>query len=73
MLVLLSKCDKLARQERVKILHAARARLAARAIDGEARLFSSLSGEGVEETRLLLEEWLRAAGEEHKKPPVKGK
>jgi len=73
LLVLLAKCDKLSRQDRVKILRAARARLAARAIDGEARLFSSLSGEGVEETRSLLEDWLRAAGEEHKKPPVKGK
>ncbi|MDA1116964.1 MAG: ribosome biogenesis GTP-binding protein YihA/YsxC [Proteobacteria bacterium] len=73
LLVLLAKCDKLSRQDRVKILHAARARLAARAIDGEARLFSSLSGEGVEETRSLLEDWLRDAVEEHKKPPVKGK
>lgn len=73
LLVLLSKCDKLSRQERGKILRAAQARLAERAIDGEARLFSSLSGEGVVETRSLLEDWLRAAGEENKRPPVKGK
>ncbi len=73
LLVLLSKCDKLSRQERVKVLQAAQSRLEQRAIDGEARLFSCMSGEGVEETRLLLEEWLRAAGESNKKPPVKGK
>lgn len=73
LLVLLSKCDKLTRQARTRTLQEAQARLGARAIDGEARLFSSLSGEGVEETRSLLEAWLRAAGAEHKRPPVKGK
>ena len=72
LLVLLSKCDKLNRQERAKTLKAAQARLAQRALDGEARLFSSLTGEGVEETRSLLEGWLRTAGAGNKKPPVKG-
>ena len=72
LLILLSKCDKLSRQERVKVLKACQVRLAARAFDAEARLFSSLSGEGVEETRTLLEGWILAAGAGHKKPPVKG-
>jgi GTP-binding protein len=72
LLVLLSKCDKLSRQERAKVLKECHARLAGRAFDAEARLFSSLSGEGVEETRALLDGWLRAAGAGHKKPPVKG-
>jgi GTP-binding protein len=72
LLVLLSKCDKLSRQERAKVLQECQARLASRAVDAEARLFSSLSGEGVEETRALLEAWLRAASGGYKKPPAKG-
>ena len=72
LLVLLSKCDKLSRQERAKVLTACQARLASRAFDAEARLFSSLSGEGVEETRALLDGWLRTAGAGYKKPPAKG-
>ena len=72
LLVLLSKCDKLSRLERAKVLTLCQARLAARAVDAEARLFSSLSGEGVEETRALLDSWLRAADAGHKKPPAKG-
>ena len=72
LLVLLSKCDKLSRQGQVSVLKQCRARLAARAFDAEARLFSSLSGEGVEETRVLLDAWLRAASAGRKKPPAKG-
>ena len=72
LLVLLSKADKLSRQERTKVLKACQARLASRVFDAEARLFSSLSGEGVEETRLLLDGWLEAARAENKKPPEKG-
>ncbi len=72
LLVLLSKCDKLSRREQVKVLKECRIRLAARAFDAEARLFSSLSGEGVEDTRVLLDDWLRAASAGHKKPPAKG-
>lgn len=72
LLVLLSKCDKLSRQERTKVLKECQARLAGRAFDAQARLFSSLSGEGVEETRALLDGWLRAAGAGNKKPPAKG-
>lgn len=63
-LVLLSKCDKLSRRERdalVATLPAHQAKLG-----GSARilLFSSKSGEGVEESRALLESWLRAARDE---------
>lgn len=72
LLVLLTKCDKLSRQERAKVLKDCRARLAARAVGVEARLFSSLSGEGVEDTRALLDGWLRAADAGYKKPPAKG-
>ena len=61
LLVLLSKCDKLSRQERAATLKAARVRLAATDPGAEVRLFSSQSGEGVEEARALLEGWLRAA------------
>lgn len=64
LLVLLSKCDKLSRQERAKVLKAARARLAREAQTAEVLLFSSHSGEGVEQARALLEGWLRAARQE---------
>ena len=61
LLVLLAKCDKLSRQERAGLLKRVRAKLAAVEPGAQVRLFSSQSGEGVEETRALLEEWLRAA------------
>lgn len=64
LLVLLSKCDKLSRQERAKALASARARLARKGEPAEVLLFSSLSGEGVEEARALLDQWLRAARQE---------
>jgi GTP-binding protein len=64
LLVLLSKCDKLSRQERTKVLKAARARLARETQAAEVLLFSSQSGDGVEEARALLDGWLRAARQE---------
>jgi GTP-binding protein len=64
LLVLLSKCDKLSREERAKALRAARARLGREAPAAAVLLFSSLSGEGVEQTRALLDGWLRAARRE---------
>lgn len=60
-LVLLSKCDKLTRGERAGQLRKARARLEAADPGARLLLFSSLSGEGVDEARALLEDWLRAA------------
>ena len=66
-LVLLSKADKLSRAERAKTLGATRAALDAAALSSLVQLFSSNSGEGVEEARALLERWLG-----NKKPPEKG-
>jgi GTP-binding protein len=66
-LILLTKADKLSRSERNKGLQDVRAALPR----DEVRLFSSVSGEGVDECRDLLERWL-TAGRENKRPPVKG-
>ena len=73
LLVLLSKADKLSRQERAKVACAKPAR-ASRAARTTPRCGCSRAcrGEGVEETRALLEAWLRAASDGNKKPPVKG-
>jgi GTP-binding protein len=64
LLVLLSKCDKLSRLARAKALASARARLAREGEAAEVLLFSSQSGEGVEQARALLDGWLRAARQE---------
>ena len=64
LLVLLSKADKLSRQERAAQLRASQARLAVRDPEAHMLLFSGESGEGVDEVRALLEAWLRAAREE---------
>ena len=66
-LVLLTKADKLSRAEQSKTVQAVRKELP----HDEVRLFSSVSGLGVEECRDLLERWL-TAGRENKRPPVKG-
>jgi GTP-binding protein len=66
-LVLLSKADKLSRAERANALAHTRAALEKAAISAQVVLFSSKSGEGVEETRALLVRWLQ-----NKKPPEKG-
>lgn len=55
LLVLLSKADKLTRAEQSRALESVRASLSA-----EVRLFSSLTRQGVDECRDLLEGWLRA-------------
>jgi GTP-binding protein len=80
LLVLLAKADKLSRAERKAALALAQRRLAETGGLGEVLLFSSPSGEGVDEARAVLERWLRArlaAGSGptawNKKPPVKGK
>ncbi|MGH8670133.1 MAG: ribosome biogenesis GTP-binding protein YihA/YsxC [Burkholderiales bacterium] len=65
-LVLLSKADKLSRAEQAAALTSVRALLTA-----EVRLFSSVTRQGVEECRDLLEQWLAQAAE-NKRPPVKG-
>lgn len=58
-LVLLAKADKLTRAERSSTLARTRAALDQAAMTSEVMLFSSKSAEGVEETRALLERWLR--------------
>jgi GTP-binding protein len=66
-LVLLSKSDKLSRAERAKTLGATRAALDGAALSSTVQVFSSASGEGVEEARAHIERWLG-----NKKPPEKG-
>jgi GTP-binding protein len=61
LLVLLSKCDQLPRSERISQLRQAGAQLQGTDPGAGIQLFSSLSGEGVEQARALLEDWLRAA------------
>lgn len=58
-LILLTKSDKLSRTARLKTLADARAALDKAALTSEVRLFSSQSGEGVDDVRDLLEAWLR--------------
>ena len=60
-LALLSKSDKLSRREQAAALESTRLRLAARRPPTEVRLFSSVTRQGVDETRALLEHWLRDA------------
>ena len=64
LLVLLSKSDKLSRRERQILLQNAQSRLESSDPGAHTMLFSSLSGEGVEDARALLDGWLRAAREE---------
>jgi GTP-binding protein len=66
-LVLLSKCDKLSRAERAAALAGTRAALDQAAMTSQVVLFSSKDGDGVEDTRALLDSWLC-----NKKPPEKG-
>lgn len=56
LLVLLTKADKLTREEQNKALAIARLQTAG----GEVKLFSALNRKGVDETALLLREWAQA-------------
>jgi GTP-binding protein len=67
-LVLLSKADKLTRALQRETLSRVRDGLP----EAHVVLFSSITRQGVEECRDLLQQWLQA-GRENKKPPVKGK
>ena len=67
LVVLLSKADKLPRGAQTQALRAVGARLPA----ARAQLFSSITRQGVDEARDLLQLALRA-GRPNKKPPVKG-
>jgi len=66
-LLLLTKADKLSRAELSATL-----KTVSSASHREALLFSSVTRQGVEECRSLLEQWF-AAGRGNKKPPAKGK
>lgn len=66
LLALLSKADKLTRAEQTATLKSVEASL-----NADVRLFSSLTRQGVDECRDLLEHWF-AASRGNKKPPVKG-
>jgi len=73
-LVLLSKADKLNKRERAASLAQAREGLATRGMTAEVRLFSSVTREGVDDTRTLLAAWAEAwnARRGNKKTPGKG-
>ena len=60
-LALLSKADKLSRREQAAVLKSTRLRLAGRSAPTEVQLFSSVTRQGVEEARALLEQWLHGA------------
>lgn len=70
--VLLSKADKLSRQEQTKILRETRAELAKLDASYTAQLFSSLKKAGVDEAEAILGGWLGLEVPERKRPPEKG-
>jgi GTP-binding protein len=57
-LLLLTKSDKLSRSQRLNTARKVRAQISPRATDLNVIPFSSMSREGLEETILILEEWL---------------
>jgi len=76
--MLLSKADKLSRQEQTKVLRAVKAEIAGWT-GGEysAQLFSSLKKTGIEEAEQVLSRWLgiesaRKSAAENKEPPDQG-
>lgn len=60
-LALLSKADKLSRREQAAVLKSTRLRLGERRATTRAQLFSSVTRQGVDEARALLELWLQDA------------
>ena len=73
--VLLSKSDKLSKNERLNTLRAVRARLAQQGAGATAQLFSALSGEGVDEAQAQIAGWLgiTAKAADKKNPGNKGR
>jgi GTP-binding protein len=65
--VLLSKSDKLGKNERINTLRAVRRRLAEHGAGASAQLFSALNGEGLEEAQTVVAGWLGITA----KPPDK--
>lgn len=70
--VLLTKADKLSRNEAAKALQATRLELAPWSDQVSVQLFSSLKKTGVEEAERTLGGWLGLTVEEKEKPPAKG-
>ncbi len=74
--ILLSKADKLSRQEQTTVLRAVRAELATWGDAGlySVQLFSSLKRTGVDQAEAVLGNWLGIEGkaQENKRPPEKG-
>jgi len=70
--VLLTKSDKLSRQDAQKTLRLVQTRLREYADNYTAQLFSSLKKQGMEEAEEIIGAWLGLAVERKKKPPVKG-
>ncbi|MCX8145446.1 MAG: ribosome biogenesis GTP-binding protein YihA/YsxC [Azovibrio sp.] len=68
--VLLSKADKLSRQEQTRVLRQVREALAACGGHCSAQLFSSLKKTGVEACEEVLGRWLDIPVPPRKKPPV---
>jgi GTP-binding protein len=73
--VLLSKSDKLNKNDRIATLRAVRARLAEHGAGASAQLFSALSGEGVDEAQAVVAGWLgiTAKPADKKNPGDKGR
>jgi GTP-binding protein len=67
--VLLTKSDKLSRQEAQKTLRLVQTSLREYADNYTAQLFSSLKKQGVEETEEVIAAWLGLTGERAKKAP----
>ena len=61
--ILLSKSDKLSRQEGNKVLAAAKKALNSYPLQCSVQLFSALKKQGIEEARNKIEEWLRVVRE----------
>jgi GTP-binding protein len=70
--VLLSKSDKLSRQEGRRALQSVQARLREYADNYTAQLFSSLKKQGTEEAEEVIGAWLGVRQADKKKPPAKG-
>ena len=72
--IMLSKADKLSRQEQTKALRSVKAEVATWG-DAElytVQLFSSLKKTGVDDAESVLAKWLEIARKENKGPPDKG-
>lgn len=69
--ILLSKADKLSRQEQIKTLRAVQAELASMVGLFSVQLFSSLKKAGIEEAETVLAGWLGLPPPAIKRPPEK--